>query len=611
MPELKPEEIRLLTQVQNAGQYVGGEINSVVKPECAHRLALTFPDTYAIGMSNHGMQVLYEAVNALPDWAAERAYVPEPEYEKLLREAGLPLVTLETRTRLADCAAVSVSMQYELGATGLLTMLDLGGIPLTRFEREGRCPLVIGGGHALFNPEPFSDFFDLIVIGEGEEALPEILTRIGEGRERLSRTELIAKIAGEVEGVYAPALYEVEDREGWQLVRARLGGAAAGATYPVKRRVLESFATYPLPQKPVVPVVESVHERAVLELMRGCPNGCRFCQAGMACRPVRERPVPAVLAGAEGCYRNTGYDEIGLLSLSTSDYSGFDELLEKLDAHFTPMGVNVSLPSLRVDHALHAIPKRLTSVRKSGLTIAPEAGSDRLRAAINKDVTNEDLLNSVEEAFRQGWKAVKLYFMIGLPTETDEDVAAIAELANAAARMQARGKARGPAITASVSNFVPKPFTPFQWEAMDAVEELRRKQDIVARLIDRKKVSYKAHDPEVSFLEGTLSRADRRVGRVVLRAWRAGARLDAWSDFFRPALWRDAFAAEGLAPETFALPERSPGLSLPWSHIDSGLSEAFFLRERARSREGVRTGKCAAGSCAGCGVAGCGYVRNE
>lgn len=603
MPELKPEEIRILRQVQNAGQYVGGEVNSVFKPEAAHRLALTFPDTYEIGMSNHGMQVLYEAVNALPDWAAERAYAPAPEYETLLREAGLPLVTLESRTRLADCAAVSVSMQYELGASGLLTLLDLGGVPLLRADRTGTCPLVIGGGHALFNPEPFADFFDLMVIGEGEEALPEILTRIGAGRGRLSRPELVAQIAREVEGVYAPALYDVEERGGWQVVAA----AREGARLPVKRRVLESFATYPLPQKPVVPVVETVHERAILELMRGCPNGCRFCQAGMACRPVRERPVSAVLAGAEGCYRNTGYDEIGLLSLSTSDYSQFDRLLAQLDERFTPLGVNVSLPSLRVDHALHAIPKRLTSVRKSGLTIAPEAGSDRLRAAINKDVTNENLLASVQEAFRQGWKSVKLYFMIGLPTETDEDVAAIAELANAAARMQGKSKSRGPAITASVSNFVPKPFTPFQWEPMDTVEELRRKQDILARLVDRRKVSYKAHDPEVSFLEGALSRADRRAGRVMLRAWQNGARMDAWSDFFRPALWREAFAAEGLDPVQFANLERPTATPLPWEHIDSGLSRAFFLRERAYCASGVRTAKCGPGSCAGCGVSGCAF----
>lgn len=599
MPELEPEFIRLLSKVQNAGQYVGGEIGSVSKPEVACRLALTFPDTYSIGMSNHGMQVLYEAVNRLPGWAAERAYVPEPEMEQLMREARLPLRTLESRTRLADCAAVSVSMQYELSATGLLTLLDLGGVPLDRRERNNEDPLVIGGGHALFNPEPFADYFDLIVIGEGEEALPEILQLIAKERAQCPRSELVALIARAIKGVYAPALYNVEEVGGIWVPRP-----ANGTRHPVQRRVLENFATHPLPEHPVVPVIETVHERAVLELMRGCANGCRFCQAGMVCRPVRERPVEALMAGAEECYRNTGFDQIGLLSLSTSDYSRFDELLAALDDRFSPQGVNISLPSLRVDHALAAIPKRLTSVRKSGLTIAPEAGSDRLRAAINKDVTNENLLNSVQEAFGQGWKSVKLYFMVGLPTETDEDVAAIAELANAAAQMQGRG--RGTAITASVSNFVPKPFTPFQWEKMESVAELKRKQDIISRLIDRKRVSYKAHDPEVSVLEGTLSRGDRRVGAVMRRAWELGARLEAWSDHFRPDIWQQAFAECGLDPQAL-LCERPTVSVLPWDCVDSGLSREFLLRERSKSLHGERTAKCAPGSCAGCGIPDCAF----
>lgn len=588
---------QVLSQVQMPGQYVGGEINSIIKPEVPFRLALCFPDTYAIGMSNHGCRILYEIVNSMDEWACERAYTPLPDMEEKMRENALPMATLESKVSLADCAAVTFSMQYELGTSSMLTMLDLAGITLLREERGEDEPFILGGGHSFFNPEPLADFFDVMFIGEGEEGLPQMLRIISENRGKLGRAKIIEKIAHEVTGAYAPSLYETEEEDGFTVIRK------GAAPYPVKRAVVTDFENCPTPIKPVVPVVETVHERVVLELMRGCPNGCRFCQAGMICRPVRERSVDTLLESARTCYKSTGYDEIGLLSLSTSDYSQFDELIETLDSEFSPLGVSLSLPSLRVNQTLFEIPKKFKSVRKSGLTIAPEAGSERMRLVINKDVTRENLLESVKQAFSQGWKSVKLYFMVGLPTEEDEDVLAIAELSNDASRLSGKG-GRGPAITCSVSNFIPKPFTPFQWEAMDITSDFVRKQEIIANKVWQKKVSFKGHDSRVSFLEGVLARGDRKLGKVILSAWQKGARLESWSDHFKPELWDEAFAENDIDPLKY-LAERKTESRLPWSHIDIGVSEEFLLREREKSRQQVMTPRCSAEDCAGCGVENC------
>lgn len=600
---LPPVYESILPRVEMPGQYVGGEHNACVKPTAALRMALAFPEPYAVGMSHHGTRIFYESLSALDGVSAERAFVPMPDMEALLRERGEPLRTLETFTPLGACDAVCVSLQHELTATGLLTLLDLGGIPLLRTERGDGVPLVLAGGHAAMNPEPLSDFVDLFLIGEGEEAVLE-MARILLSMKGAARGEILLRMAQEVRGAYVPSLYETATTpEGM----VHVTGSPSGAPYPVPQRVYDGFAASSNPQRPVVPVVETVHERVTLEIMRGCPHGCRFCQAGMLTRPFRARSVETLARDATACARATGYDEIGLLSLSTSDHPDFDRLVETLDRTFAPQAVSLSLPSLRVDHALSDIPKRFRTVRKSGLTLAPEAGTDRLRRAINKKVTRDDLLAAAREAYKQGWQSIKLYFMVGLPTETLEDVDAIATLANEAAR-QRTTRGRGTAVTCSVSNFVPKPHTPFQWDALDTAAVFAEKQDRIGSLLERKRVSFKGHDPQMSRLEGILARGDRRLGAVILDAWRRGARLDAWGDHFQPALWEAAFDAAGIDPDATYARARSMDEPLPWGHIACGVSTAFLKRERARCAEEALTASCGEGACAGCGVDGCPFA---
>ncbi|MDR1519974.1 MAG: TIGR03960 family B12-binding radical SAM protein, partial [Planctomycetota bacterium] len=590
---------------------VGGEPNQIVKPDAELRLALAFADVYQVGMSHHGLRILYEIANRLEGVAAERVFAPFPDMERELRAAGRRLATLETSTPLSACQVLGFSLGYELAASSVLTILDLGGVPLTRFERENSAaPLVIAGGAACLNPEPLSDFIDVFVIGEGEEALPELLAIV---RRHLPlagerRRAILREIAGRVEGAYVPEFYQTAAGPGGETVVT--GGLAADIPFPIRRRVAANFDSQPQSVRPVVPIHETVHERAVLEIMRGCPNGCRFCQAGYAGRPLRERSPETLVAAARDCLAATGYDEVGLLSLSSSNYSRFDSLVETLDRELAPRGVSLSLPSLRVDHALSGIPARFASVRKSGLTVAPEAGSDRLRAVINKEVKNSDLLIAAAEAFRRNWRQIKLYFMIGLPTETDEDVLAIADLALAAARQRQSAKGRGgkPAIQVSVSNFVPKPFTPFQWLGAAGIEAWEAKQRLLAERMNRRLVAWRGHDAALSRLEAVFARGDRRLGAVILAAWRAGARLDAWSEHFRPGVWLDAFAARHLDPAALAAREFDPAGALPWDHIDCGTRKDFLLRELGRARSATPTAACSPGVCAGCGVPGCGFA---
>lgn len=605
-----PDFARLLSTVRGPGQYVGGEPNQVVKPEAAFRMAFAFADVYAVGMSYHGMRILYDIGNGLDGIAVERVFAPFPDMEEALRADGRRLSTLETGTPLNQCQAVGFSLGYELAATSVLTILDLGGIPLTRFERARTGgPLVMAGGGAVINPEPFSDFVDLFMIGEGEEAFPEIL-ELAAGFQPFTpeRRAAFLRAAARIEGVYVPELYDTAELADGTVVVAGPRGDAEGVPFPVRRRTVDDFDAAHQPTRPVVPIHEAVHERAVLEIMRGCPNGCRFCQAGFVNRPLRERSPEKLFAAAKESVAATGYDEIGLLSLSTSNYSRFDELVQHLDEEFAPCGVSLSLPSLRVDHALSGIPSRFKSVRKSGLTVAPEAGSDRLRAVINKDVKNSDLLAAAEEAFRQNWRQIKLYFMVGLPTETEEDVLAIAELAHQAARMRRHGPKGRPAIHLSVSNFVPKPGTPFQWFGAAGVETWTRRQALLGAKVNRRLAVYKGHDAETSILEAAFSRGDRRLGEVILNAWRLGARLDAWTEHFRPDLWRRAFAECGIDLDRYAERDIDPEAQLAWDHVDCGVRKDFLKRELARALAVDPTLACGKGACAGCGVSGCGFI---
>ncbi len=598
---------RLLDRVEKPARYVGAEVGAVAKPleKGMGTFAFCFPDTYEIAMSHLGMKVLYDVLNRDADLVCERVCMPWSDMADLLRQEGVPLFSLETRTPLRDFQVVGFTLQYEMSYTNILEMLDLGHIPVLASGRAEDMPIVIAGGPCAFNPEPLAPFIDAFVLGDGETATLEIAHAVRGLRAKNARREDILMALAQMPGVYVPRFYEPAYRADGTL--AAFEPIRSDVPARIKKRIERDLNLAPYPETMVVPYAEAVHDRIVLEIMRGCTRGCRFCQAGMLYRPVRERSVERLMDLAEKLVAATGYEEISLSSLSSGDYSQLSELVKQLTERFSAQRVGVSLPSMRLDTLVGQTLADSAQVRKGGLTLAPEAGTQRLRDVINKGVTEDDLKNAVSDAFQNGWNSVKLYFMLGLPTENDDDLTAIGDLAklveDAYYQVPKGQRAPGLRITVSAATFVPKPFTPFQWCAQDTLPEIGRKQALLRGALKRKSVTFNWHEPELSFLEACFARGDRRMADVLLQAWKLGCRLDGWQQHFRYDLWLQAFADQGVDASFYANRERGQDELLPWDFIDAGVTKGYLAREYQRALDGAVTPDCRDG-CQGCGLQG-------
>lgn len=602
--ELQYKLDQLLKRVEKPGRYIGGEINSARKdPNSVDaNFAFAFPDIYEIGMSYLGLQILYHELNQCENIFCQRVFAPAVDMEKLMREEGVPLMTLEAKMPLREMDIVGFTLQYEMSFTTVLNMLDLAKIPVFAAERNENDPLIIAGGPCAFNPEPLTDFIDVFLIGDGEKLLPAFVEKYIDCKKKgMAKADCLRELS-KLQGVYVPSLYDVKYNDDGTI--KELCELYEGAPLPVTRAILPSIEETDFPVNPIIPMVEAVHDRAVTEIFRGCTRGCRFCQAGMIYRPVRERSKDRILQLAKTQLENTGHDELSLLSLSTSDYSCFEELATELIDYTKKENVSLSLPSLRIDKFAFDVLNKIQEYKKSGLTYAPEAGTQRLRDVINKGVTEKDIYESIEQALELGWKHIKLYFMIGLPTETYEDLDGIVEIAKNIKELNY--KVNGPKggrfnLTVSVSNFVPKAHTPFQWEAQNTAEEFADKHNYLAERLKIKGVTFNYHDNTTSAYEAVFARGDRRCGRLLYEAFRAGCKFDGWTEHFRPEAWEIAFERSGIDKDFYTTRKREFDEILPWDIIDSGISKRFLINEAQKAVKEEITPDCRNG-CTGCGM---------
>lgn len=599
---MNPKLQQILRKVQKPGRYTGGELNSVMKDKTAVdlRFAFCFPDTYEVGMSHLGMKILYSLINAREDAWCERVFAPDVDMETLMRENGVPLYGLESQDPLSQFDIIGFTLQYELSFTNVLNMLDLAGIQVRSENRNSLAPLIVAGGPCACNPEPLADFIDLFMLGEGEEVMNELLDLYRQSKEAGETKREFLKKACHIPGVYVPSLYEVSYHEDGTIRQVQ---PLDGAPKTVQKRIIRDLDKVFYPKDFVVPFLETVHDRAMVEVLRGCVRGCRFCQAGFIYRPFREKNHSIINSDARTLCDSTGYDEVSLTSLSTSDHSQLEPLLDDMLTWTAEEQVNMSLPSLRVDSFSPELLEKIAKVRKSGLTFAPEAGTQRMRDVINKNITEEEVLTTCKTAFEGGYTSVKLYFMMGLPTETLEDIEGIAQLAQKIVdlyySLPTKPKGKAVHVTVSCACFVPKPFTPFQFEPQDTREMLREKQRHLLDSVHSRKITVNYHESKTSFLEGVFARGDRRLCAVMEEAWRRGCKFDSWDEHFKFDVWMQVLKDLGVDPAFYANRTRSYDEVMPWDHLDYCVSKEFLIRENQLAKAAVTTPNCKEG-CAGC-----------